>query len=70
MEFVELGIWFIFRPRIPVLPVGFSQVLASISLGSCGQREGEVGEGGVTELECVTHSSAQLLRWEERRQTC
>lgn len=47
MEFVALGIWFIFQPRIPVLPAGFSQVLASISLGSCEEKErGLQGLGG------------------------
>lgn len=56
-----------FPPWIPVLPAGFSQVLASISLGSCWE-EGVGVE--VTALECVTHSSAQLCRWKERRQTC
>lgn len=35
-----------FPPWIPVLPAGFSQVLASISLGSCEQKEGWAGWGG------------------------
>lgn len=34
-----------FPPWIPVLPAGFSQVLASISLGSCEERA-EGGGGG------------------------
>jgi len=64
-----------FPPWIPVLPAGFSQVLASISLGSCKEKEGwgllGLGEEGrATALESVTHNSAQLGRWKERRQTC
>lgn len=35
-----------FPPWIPVLPAGFSQVLASISLGSCEQKGGGCGEEG------------------------
>lgn len=35
-----------FPPWIPVLPAGFSQVLASISLGSCEQKRGGCGEEG------------------------
>lgn len=70
-----------FPPWIPVLPAGFSQVLASIRLGSWRRRgegggggsrgleEGEKEEGRATELESVTHNSAQLERQRERQRT-
>lgn len=73
-----------FPPWIPVLPAGFSQVLASIRLGSWKERRGSRGlvqrdkEGGATggeeegraaALESVTHKSAQLGRWKDGRRT-
>ncbi|KAK5925461.1 hypothetical protein CgunFtcFv8_017982 [Champsocephalus gunnari] len=74
MEFVALGIWFIFHPGFLSYLQHFPRFWLQLDWEAGGRGEGDLGglgeegEGGrATGLESVTHNSAQLGRWKERQ---